>query len=438
MSPTALQRFPTESPPWVERLNEEYGSWDNYVPTNNDNIDRLVKQVDASMEAVAAGVLGLGFDDAKWQPLVMFDGLPKPNQIWWLRKTFELTAEQAAKAFTLSLARPSENYIIYVNQRKVAEERSQACKLELPPGTFKAGTNLLVMRLGNYWGYPQFVGDPEDVYLRAHDGGLDVPMKTGWKYSGELEPPLAKWLPLASIPSSLYNGMISPLLQSPIKGVIWYQGEQNTGKPETYAALFQAMISDWRIQFNEGCFPFYYVQLANFGAPSALPANDGWALVREAQARTLVVPNTGMATACDVGEALDVHPKNKQAVGHRLALQALAQTYGQKIECNGPVYRSFEAKDHCLVIHFDHAQGLKTRNGKAPEGFAVAGDDRVFVVANASIKGDHVEVYSEKIALPKAVRYNFCASPIGNVYNAADLPMYPFRTDDWKEINQGK
>jgi sialate O-acetylesterase len=180
--------------------------------------------------------------------------------------------------------------------------------------------------------------------------------------------------------------------------------------------------------------PFYFVQLANLGTPSDLPANDPWPLLREAQAKALSLPNTGMATAFDIGEALDIHPKNKQDVGRRLALQALAKTYGKPIECNGPVHQKTEVRGHSLVIHFDHADGLKTTGGAAPKGFSIAGEDRVFHRAVAVIDGTRVVVASEKVQSPVAARYAFADNPVADLQNAACLPAHPFRTDGWERI----
>lgn len=173
-----------------------------------------------------------------------------------------------------------------------------------------------------------FAGGKEfsQVFLRTTDGSFSLPILTGWKYSDTMEPPLTKWLPMADIPSSLFNGMLHPLLRSPITGATWYQGESNVGDAAGYALKFPLMIADWCIHFRQGYFPFYFVQLANFAVPSELPSQVGWPLLREAQASALHVPNTGMATAIAVGDPLDIHPRDKKSVGHRLALQALAAT----------------------------------------------------------------------------------------------------------------
>lgn len=260
-------------------------------------------------------------------------------------------------------------------------------------------------------------------------------MLAGWKFSDTMEPPLTKWLPMGDIPSSLFNGMLHPLLRSPIKGVLWYQGESNVGDAAGYALKFPLMISDWRIHFHQGYFSFYFVQLANFGTTSELPTQDGWPLLREAQAVALHVPNTGMATAIDVGNPLDIHPHDKKSVGHRLALQALAATYGKSITAHGPVFRKIAPTQGSVIVHFDHADGLKPASGDSIKGFSIAGADRRFHLAKAVIQGQSVVLSSEQVPSPVAVRYAFSDSPVANLKNSADLPALPFRSDSWSEIS---
>jgi sialate O-acetylesterase len=434
MSPTAFAGFPNDKKAWIESLDAKFGGWENAVEPNNQAIGQLVEKVGTSMHALEAGVLEPGFDDSAWRSTDFFDAPPKPNKIRWLRRKINLSADHAAMATTLSLARPNDLHTVYLNGKKVAVGRNKACVLELPPGSFRTGDNQLTVRLGSCWTPPAVGGIPDDVFLRSADDSLKLSLKDGWKCSDAMEPPLPEFLSLTDIPSCLFNGMIQPLLQSPVKGVIWYQGEQNLGNADAYAKLFPTMIRDWRAHFKQDAMPFYFVQLANLGAPSDLPANDAWPLLREAQARALTLPNTGMATAFDIGEALDIHPKNKQDVGRRLALQALAKTYGKSIGCHGPVYQKCEARDNSLIIHFDHADGLKTTDGSPPKGFAIAGGDRVFHRATAVIQGATVVLDSEKVPHPVAARYAFADNPVANLHNAANLPAYPFRSDDWNQI----
>jgi sialate O-acetylesterase len=236
----------------------------------------------------------------------------------------------------------------------------------------------------------------------------------------------------------LYNGMIAPLLPFAIKGAIWYQGESNAGRAEQYRRLLPVMIGDWRKRFGVGDFPFYIVQLAAFQATQPQPRENDWAELREAQALTAkTFPNCGLAVAIDIGEANDIHPKNKAEVGRRLALCALAKTYGKKVEHSGPWYKSMKITGHNIRLAFDHVgSGLVAKDGEL-KGFAIAGDDHKFVWANAVIEGKEVVVSSPQVPSPVAVRYAWDINPVCNLYNHAGLPAVSFRTDDWPMATHG-
>lgn len=227
-------------------------------------------------------------------------------------------------------------------------------------------------------------------------------------------------------PSSLFNGMLSTVIPYGIRGAIWYQGEGNAGRHYQYAELSKLMVADWRNRWGEGEFPFLLVQLAAFE-----PGGDSWPFLREAQTQTTEVPNVGMAVAIDIGDKTDIHPVNKQDVGARLALAARAVAYGEAIEHSGPTYREMKANGGAVHVTFDHAEGLKAKDGEL-KGFQVAGADGKFVPAAAKIDGKAIVVSSDAVPEPKDVRYNWAAFPDGNLYNAAGLPAVPFRTDKLK------
>ena len=235
--------------------------------------------------------------------------------------------------------------------------------------------------------------------------------------------------------SSLYNGMIAPIVPYGIKGAIWYQGESNASRAFQYRTIFPAMIQDWRNHWDQGDFPFYFVQLANFQARVEEPLPDSdWAELREAQLLTLALPNTGMASAIDIGSAVTIHPTNKQEVGRRLALWALNKDYFQQdVVPSGPLYKSHEIKDGKVFIHFDYAKGLHAKYGDL-NGFMIAGEDKKFVWGNAMIQGDTVVVSSPDVPDPKSVRYGWAINPVSTLYNGAGLPASPFRTDTWPGV----
>jgi len=236
-------------------------------------------------------------------------------------------------------------------------------------------------------------------------------------------------------PSGLYNAMIAPLIPYGIQGAIWYQGESNAGRAYQYRKLFPAMIENWRKDWGVGKFSFLFVQLANFMKTKPEPDESSWAELREAQSMTLSLPMTGMAVIIDIGDADDIHPKNKQDVGKRLALWALAQQYGKKLVYSGPIYKSMKIDGSSIILSFDHVGGgLVAKSEEQLKGFAIAGADRKFVWADAKIKGNTVVVSSDKVPEPAAVRYAWADNPVCNLYNKEDLPASPFRTDDWPGI----
>lgn len=235
-------------------------------------------------------------------------------------------------------------------------------------------------------------------------------------------------------PANLYNGVLHPVLGYGIRGVIWYQGETNVGRAADYNHLFSLMIGTWREHWGQGDFPFFWVQLADFHKERDLPADSGWARLREAQTATLSLPNTGQAVIIDAGEGRDIHPRDKRVVGDRLARHALAKTYGVKIASESPRFASMEIKDGAARLAFDHVSngGLYAFDVAALKGFAVAGADRQFKWAEAKIQGrDKVVVSHPDIPEPVAVRYGWADNPVLNLYDRNGLPVTPFRTDSW-------
>ena len=232
------------------------------------------------------------------------------------------------------------------------------------------------------------------------------------------------------VPSSLFNGMVQPLLPCAVRGVIWYQGESNVGRAPEYAALFPALISAWRTHFGAADLPFFWVQLPAFKPASPDPAL-GWAALREAQARALSVPGTGQAVAIDIGDGGIPHPRNKQEVGRRLALIAKAKVYSIPVDYSGPVFSGAVAEGAAMRVHFQFAGEGLTASGKPLQSFEVAGADRQFRPAVAVIQGESVVARSAAVPNPVAVRYAWRDDPEANLFNGAGLPAAPFRSDDW-------
>ena len=239
-------------------------------------------------------------------------------------------------------------------------------------------------------------------------------------------------------PANLYNAMLAPIVPYGIAGVIWYQGEANIRRAHQYQTLFPLMIEDWRQAWGQGLFPFGFVQISPYRYDNADPTNC--AELWEAQLTTLkTVPNVGMVVTMDIGNVKNIHPKNKQDIGRRLALWALAKAYGKRdIVYSGPIYESMTIEGDKIRLRFGHVDGgLATRNGKSPAHFTIAGADRKFHPAKVKFDGDTIVVESEEVSKPVAVRYAWRDDAEPNLMNKSGLPASPFRTDNWKGITEG-
>lgn len=263
-------------------------------------------------------------------------------------------------------------------------------------------------------------GTPADVWTPAEIVQNDADLNAANSKLG-----LYPWWPVA--PGACYNAMIAPLLQMDIAGVIWYQGEGNVAIGNTYHQLFAAMIRSWRRGWNKD-FPFYYVQIAPYTY-----GGEAGALLREQQTATLSVPNTGMVVTTDLVDTVaDIHPKQKRAVGNRLAALALSQTYHQDMgNCQSPLFTRMEAVKGKLVCYFSHAENGLMIKGTAAKVCYIAGADRRFVPATVKAEGDHIIVAAAGVANPVAVRFGFTSAGIGNLFSTEGLPVTPFRTDNW-------
>ena len=367
-------------------------------------------------------------------------GLADFDGIVWFHREFDLPADWAGKNLKLEFGWIDDIDTTWVNGVKVGQinrvDRSRI--YTVPASALKAGKNFITVRVLDTGGNGGFLAHPEEFRLLPADDQQAAPISLvgTWQMHESTplaqlgSPPLPPDLSNPNVTTVLYNGMIAPLLPFAIKGAIWYQGEANADRAKQYRRLLPAMIGDWRNRFGVGDFPFYIVQLAAFQATNSEPRDNNWAELREAQMLTAkMVPNCGLALAIDIGDAGDIHPKNKQEVGRRLALAALAQTYGKKIEASGPWYRSLKVDGNKIRLKFDHVDGGLVAKGGKLAGFAIAGEDHKFVWADAVIDDKTVVVSSPEVAKPVAVRYAWDSNPVCNLYNQAGLPAVPFRTD---------
>jgi sialate O-acetylesterase len=371
-------------------------------------------------------------------------GLPGFDGVVWFRRTFELPADWAGRDLLLSLGPIDDRDTTYVNGVRVGalSQWDTPRSYRVAARLLRPGLNTVAVRVLDTGVGGGIFGEPAQLRIEPADSGVGTPVSLSgeWSYRasvalGDLkEQPPQQGGNDYSVPNIRYNGMIAPLLPFAVKGAIWYQGETNVGRAAQYERLLPVLVRDWRARFQVGEFPFFIVQLANYLERREAPFDSEWARLREAQLRvSQSVPNSGLAVTIDIGDAKDIHPKNKLDVGERLALVALAKVYGRNLEYSGPVYRRMKVEGERVRLTFDHAGGgLSAKGGGALKGFAVAGTDGRFVWAEASIEGDEVVVWSPQVKRPAAVRYGWADNPECNLYNRAGLPASPFRTDDFK------
>lgn len=392
------------------------------------------------------------FDESPWQEMILpglwedavigvFDG------IVWFRKSFVIPDNFDLKNATLFIGKIDDTDMTWINESIVGETYMQYSLLreyKIREGVLQRGNNSIVVRVEDYVGAGGIYGKESE--LKITDGKTAISLAGDWKFmKEEIEIPRNPRNPSLNLinpndyPTLLFNGMINPLIPFGIKGAIWYQGESNAGsKSESmqYSELFPLMIADWRKHWNQGDFPFLFVQLANYMEPADEPNDEPWAYLRESQSITSSsVPNTGMACIIDIGDAKDIHPRNKIDVGKRLALNAMKIAYGMDVVHSGPVFKSAVYQGNKVVISFGYiGSGLTatSRYGYV-NGFTVAGEDKKFYYAKAEISSNNtVKIISPHVQEIIAVRYAWAKNPDDvNLYNKEGLPAVPFRTDEW-------
>ncbi len=387
-------------------------------------------------------------DDSGWDSLPVPSlweevGYPGMDGVAWYRTTFSLTEPEARQGVRLSLGMIDDDDITWVNGIEVGRTQGYAERrlYTVPASALRAGTNVLAVRVVDHAGGGGPYGDADQFYLET--GSARRPLAGRWRFKVGAVSFQPDGQRINKIPTVLYNQMVHPLLRYPIKGVIWYQGESNANNEEqaaAYRALFADMIQSWRSEWSDRSdtaedFPFLWVQLPNFGAIDTVPpARAAWATMRESQAAALSLPNTGQVVAIDLGDPGDIHPRDKQPVGERLALVARRVAYGEPVLASGPTYRSHELQGSRVVIEFDNVGGglVSRAAGDAVSGFAIAGPERRWVWADARIEGNRVIVWNPQVPNPVAVRYAWSNSPEApGLYNREGLPAAPFRTDNW-------
>ena len=356
------------------------------------------------------------------------------NGVVWIRKEVEISSSMTGIEGKLHLGNIVDADSTFINGAFVGATGNMYVPRDykIPATLLKPGKNTIVVRIVNNTGKGGFVaGKAYRIIV-----GLDtINLSGGWKYKlGVKMEPLVGPTFIMWKPGGLFNGMISPLTPYTIKGVIWYQGESNVSRAVEHRTLFPALLKNWRDKWQLGTLPFLYVQLPNYHEPQTEPSESSWAMFRESQLKALSQPNTGMAVTIDVGEWNDIHPLNKKDVGKRLALAAQHVVYGdKKIVYSGPLYQSMKVKGNKIILSFKNTgSGIVVKGDRPLKQFAIAGADKKFVWAKAVIRNNRVEVWSDEVTDPVAVRYAWADNPDGaNLYNKEGLPASPFRTDDF-------
>lgn len=420
-----------------------------------DELERLAKTGQSDFEQLMAvwwkkndpgSANGLGFaeptvDVSSWKTMKLPDyweatALPDFDGIVWFRREFELPEDWVGKDLKLDLGPIDDRDTTWINGSKVGEmsDWNLARTYKIPNKLLKAGRNVITVRVLDTGGGGGFYGTAEQLAL-SREGAAPISLAGEWRYQAtrilsEMTEPPQRFDNNPNAVTVLSNGMIACLQPFAIKGAIWYQGEANVGRSEQYRRLLPTMIRDWRTGFGSGEFPFYIVQLANFMEPTNEPVQSGWAELREAQLLTAqTVPNSGIAVTIDIGDAGDIHPRNKQDVGKRLALEALAKTYGKPVVHQGPLYKNMKIEGNTIRLEFDHVGGGLVQHGDKMAGFAIAAADGKFIHAEARIDGASIVVSGPGIEQPTIVRYNWANNPPASLFNKEGLPASPFRTD---------
>lgn len=434
----------------------EFASLKKDMPAS---LDSIVKMQEKAMQALVQNAQGslptaaeaktfskADYNDGPWKMMNVPGqwenaGLPNLDGIVWFRKDIEIPAGSDLSNATLMLGPIDDADSTYINGVLVGTTNAYNLhrSYAIPAGILKEGKNTIAIRVYDSGGGGGLYGQPQQMKLSTT--GVTIPLAGSWRFRIEQHAPLTGVGP-NDYPTLLYNAMIHPITGYPIAGAVWYQGETNAGRSMQYKKSFPLMIKDWRKQWKDD-FPFYFVQLANFNAnnESNATGGSGWAELREAQTETLQLPNTGMAVTIDIGESGDIHPRNKQDVGKRLAAVALGKTYGKSRPFSGPTFQSMRIEGNIVRLKFDNAQNgfdVKNKYGYI-NGFEVAGEDQRFYYAKAEIGPDNtIYISSESVDKPVAVRYAWADDPNDvNLYNKAGFPAVPFRTDKWKGITEG-
>ncbi len=448
---------------WVSKegmlASEELRAYAENFPASWEDADlRLERSIKAQLLGNPDAAPTLEDEKKYLDPEYDFSAWKSANPMWqwdwkgiwawrgngFMGKTVDIPAEMTGKITTLGLAENFSFNEIYVNGALVSAGILKGTRhLLVPANTWKPGLNKIMVKMDKTiepeWFGLGLTGSDKDLFVRSETASISL-AGNDWKIMPSFAEPHGFAHSSNNVGTGIYNAMIAPLSPFALRGVLWYQGESNAGRAYQYRSTFPLLIQDWRQRWKEEL-PFYFVQLAAFGKNQSSNEGSEWAELREAQAKTLALPNTGMAVTIDIGDPKDIHPGNKQDVGKRLAAIALKNTYQIEVPSSGPMYKSVEFQDISATVSFDFTGSGLVANDKFGylKGFEVAGDDKVFHYAKAEIRGNQVVVWHPKGQKPASVRYAWADSPDdANLFNKEGFPACPFRTDDWPGKTAGE
>lgn len=457
-----LVNFPeyTEIISKIPSLTTEYLNLCNWIKAHpNIAIDNANPNFWKELNLNDSTVMLSSYNDSGWSTMqlpVLWEqgGLGEFDGIVWFRKTINIPPSWEGKELELSLGMIDDMDATYFNGTKVGGYEAAGFwqtprKYKVPANIVQAGTATISVRVIDNQGGGGIWGNPADMYITPIGSDEKISLATDWKYmpvgefmsdhiyvyeieKGEFsQRPKINIIPGPYQPSFLYNAMIHPLVPYAIRGAIWYQGEANVGRATQYVKLFPTMIQAWRRVWQQGDFPFYFVQIAPWEYSGADNDESGW--LREAQRRTLTLPQTGMAVTLDVGNVKNIHPPYKREVGERLALWALANTYGKKLEYSGPLYQGATVKGDKMYVAFTHVDGGLTLNTKQPTEFEIAGENQKFFPAMVQIERDRLVVWSPSVKNPMYLRYAMRNGSKAELFNKDGLPASSFSTQDMQK-----
>ncbi len=417
---------------------EQYAEW-------LKETDEIILRDDVNISEYTS----VGFDDTSWNDYYMpFVGSAEGtvNSVWWARKIIDIPVDWAGKELTLNLGKVDDNDVTYFNGTSVGSTigSMKHRTYTIPAEIVNAGKAVIAVRIHDTGGLSGIDCAEDDFSVQLPGSDEKIPLTGNWKYTTSINSSSLPPLPVntgadPNMHTLLYNTMINPLVPFAIKGAIWYQGENNVSQAYQYRELMPMLIHDWRGKWGYD-FPFIMVQLANYMHRVDHPQESAWAELREAQFKTRCrMAGVGMATTIDIGEAGDIHPKNKQEVGRRLALIAQNMAYGEKNAFEGPLYREYRIEGDKIRVLFTFStnEGMCSSDGRPLRGFEIAGVDHVWHFADAEVADTGIMVSSPDVPFPIAVRYAWADNPDCNLTNGTGLPASPFRTDDWEGVSYG-